>query len=177
MTVRVFPVASSGRPSFADAFGAHRGTDIFAPRGTPVLAVDDGNARADTDPKGGTAAYLTTSDGTRYYYAHLDGYTGTFPRAVKAGDQIGTVGTSGNAAGKPPHLHFEIHPHGDAVSIDPYPALLDVAPAGSLRLPVPVMPLPPNPLRSSSSSSSSGVLLVLGLLWLFSQKKGNRKWP
>jgi murein DD-endopeptidase MepM/ murein hydrolase activator NlpD len=178
MPVRVFPVSERGHPSFSDAFGSHRGTDIFAPAGTPVLAVDDGNARADVDPKGGNVLYLESADGTRYYYAHLESYVGTFPRRVSMSEAVAAVGTSGNAAGKPPHLHFEIHPHGDAVSIDPYDALMAVAPAGAVKLPVPVMPVPPNPLASSSSSSSStkGVLLVLGILWLLSQQKRKRAW-
>jgi murein DD-endopeptidase MepM/ murein hydrolase activator NlpD len=150
MALRVFPVDASGHPSFADAFGSHRGTDIFAPAGTPVLAVDAGNIRAAIDPKGGTVAYLASSDGTRYYYAHLQEYVGTYPRAVAAGDVIGLVGTSGNAQGKAPHLHFEAHPNGEARSIDPFPDLMAVAPANSLKLPVPVLPMPPNPLKKKS---------------------------
>lgn len=121
--LRVFPVAASGRPSFAEAFGSHRGTDIFAPRGTPVLAVDDGRIRAANDPKGGRVAYLSTASGAVYYYAHLDQYAGTFPRAVSAGEIIGTVGTTGNAQGTTPHLHFEVHPKGDRETINPFPLL------------------------------------------------------
>jgi murein DD-endopeptidase MepM/ murein hydrolase activator NlpD len=146
MALRVFPVDASGRPAFADAFGSHRGTDIFAPAGTPVLAVDAGDVRADIDPKGGNVAYLKAADGAVYYYAHLADYNGAFPRAVVAGEALGTVGTTGNALGKDPHLHFEVHPNGDHDTIDPFPLLMDVAPSGALKLPVPVMPLPPNPL-------------------------------
>lgn len=121
--LRVFPVAASGRPSFGDAFGSHRGTDIFAPRGTPVLAVDDGLIRADNDPKGGQVTYLRCADGATYYYAHLDQYVGTYPRAVRAGEVIGTVGNTGNAQGTTPHLHFEVHPHGDRQTVNPFPLL------------------------------------------------------
>lgn len=157
--LQAFPVARSGRPVFADRFGEHRGTDIFAPRGTPVLAVDAGEARQDTDPKGGLVAYLKADDGTRYYYAHLDSFTGSSPRRVKPGEQIGTVGDSGNAKGKDPHLHFEVHPNGGE-AVNPFPLLADI------QLPVAVAPVPPPPFASSRSSSSAGlVLLALALLW------------
>ena len=147
MTIRVFPVDAPAHPQFADAFGSHRGTDIFAPAGSLVLAVDDGEARSDIDPKGGQVVYLKATDGTVYYYAHLQDYRGTYPRSVFMGQELGTVGTTGDAQGKDPHLHFEVHPNGAAQSVDPYPLLLDVAPGGALKLPVPVMPLPPNPLQ------------------------------
>lgn len=124
--MRVFPVDPSARPQFADAFGSHRGTDIFAAVGSALLAVDDGDARAAEDPKGGNVVYLRADDGTVYYYAHLSSYAGQFPRRVAAGEALGAVGTSGNAFGKTPHLHFEVHPNGgDAV--DPFPLLVAVA--------------------------------------------------
>jgi murein DD-endopeptidase MepM/ murein hydrolase activator NlpD len=147
MPLLVFPVAPSGRPEFADAFGLHRGTDIFAPEGTPVFAVDSGNARATEDPKGGTVLYLTSTDGTVYYYAHLAEYVGSYPRNVQAGEILATVGTTGNAQGKAPHLHFEIHPKGKE-AIDPYPELLKVDPSRSEKLPVPVAPVPPIPINT-----------------------------
>jgi len=146
MAIKVFPVDASARPAFADAFGSHRGTDIFAPAGSALLAVDSGEARADDDPKGGQVIYLRADDGTVYYYAHLDAYKGSFPRRVSMSEEIGTVGTTGNAQGKDAHLHFEVHPEGSKESVDPYPLLLDVAPNGSLKLPVQTMPLPANPL-------------------------------
>lgn len=153
MTLRVFPVDASGNPAFADAFGSHRGTDIFAAKGTPVLAVDAGDVRADNDPKGGQVAYLKTADGAVYYYAHLDDYNGTFPRAVAAGEALGTVGTTGNALGKDAHLHFEVHPNGDHDTIDPFPLLMAVAPDSALKLPV--VPLPPNPLGGDAKKKAT----------------------
>lgn len=142
MPLLVFPVAPSGRPEFADAFGLHRGTDIFATQGTPVFAVDFGNVRATEDPKGGNVLYLRSTDGTVYYYAHLAEYVGQYPRKVDAGEILATVGTTGNAQGKAPHLHFEIHPSGKD-AIDPYPELLKAS--RSETLPVPVAPVPPIP--------------------------------
>jgi murein DD-endopeptidase MepM/ murein hydrolase activator NlpD len=167
MAIRVFPVDATAHPQFADAFGSHRGTDIFAPAGSPVLAVDDGEARSDIDPKGGQVIYLKASDGTVYYFAHLQDYNGSFPRAVQMGETIGTVGTTGDAQGKDPHLHFEVHPNGDSVSVDPYPLLLDVAPHGSLQLPVPVMPLPPSPLPPLPVKKKPPVQELPGL-WFWS---------
>lgn len=172
--IRVFPVDASGRPQFADAFGSHRGTDIFAPVGTPLLAVDAGNVRAANDPKGGQVIYLAAEDGTTYYYAHLSSYLGTFPRAVSAGELIGTVGTTGNAIGKTPHLHFEVHPNGQREAVDPFPLLMATAPGGALRLPVPVAPLPPNPLAPSVApeEAGGGLVFLVALAWLF---RGKRK--
>jgi hypothetical protein len=80
--------------------------DIFAPRGTPWLAVFDGVAVAADYPLGGHTVTLTASDGTQAYYAH--GAAARVSGYVHAGDQIGQVDTSGNAAGTQPHLHFAV---------------------------------------------------------------------
>jgi hypothetical protein len=101
-----------------------------------VLAVDDGRIRADNDPKGGQVTYLRCANGATYYYAHLDQYVGTYPRAVRAGEVIGTVGTTGNAQGTTPHLHFEVHPKGDRETVNPFPLLQEVLKAGTVGLEV-----------------------------------------
>lgn len=128
--LQVFPViaTSKGAPSFSDDWGAprsggrtHQGNDIFADKGTPLLAVDDGNVRFGVDPLGGNIASLVGQDKTRYYYAHLDAFEGA-NRAVKAGEIVGYLGKTGNAASTPPHLHFEVHPDGGA-AVDPFPFL------------------------------------------------------
>lgn len=112
---------------FAQAWGnGHEGTDVFAPAGAELVAVADGVVRQDTTPKGGHVVYLTEPDGTRYYYAHLDAFSHPLmpgeTRRVSAGDSLGYVGTSGNARGKAPHLHFEVRPLGGA-KVDPFPLL------------------------------------------------------
>lgn len=99
----------------------HDGVDLFAPRGAPVLAPVAGNVTQFPNPKGGRAVHLHTSDGTRYYFAHLDSYGET--GQVAPGAVIGAVGTSGDAAATSPHLHFEIHPHGGE-STNPFPSLV-----------------------------------------------------
>ncbi len=129
MTIRVFPVATAAGVHFTDDFGtlrsadrSHAGIDIFAPLGTPALAVDDGTVRFEVDPIGGLSYYLRAKDGTTYYGTHLSRVEGG-ARAVKAGDVIGYVGNDGNAAGTPYHLHFEEHPQGGRMAVDPFSEL------------------------------------------------------
>lgn len=111
-----------GRHDFEDSWGwprsggrTHQGVDLIAERGTPIVAVRDGVVEHTQSRLGGRSAWLITDDGTRFYYAHLDEWTGP-EREVEVGDVIGTVGSTGNAGG--PHLHFEIRPDDDA--INPY---------------------------------------------------------
>lgn len=127
----VFPV--DGPHSFADTWGAarsggrsHQGTDIFAARGTPCLAVVSGEITQAywNQGLGGTCVWLAGSNGVSYYYAHLDGIAGGIsPGAgVRAGQVVGYVGNSGNAAGGPCHLHFQAHPGGGS-PVNPYSVL------------------------------------------------------
>lgn len=97
----------------------HEGNDLFAPRGTPVVAVVSGTATQTTGRLGGNQVKLVGDDGATYHYTHLHSF-GKAGR-VAAGDVIGTVGNTGNAAGGPTHLHFEIHARGSAVN--PYPLI------------------------------------------------------
>lgn len=99
----------------------HQGTDILAPRGTPVVASVSGTVRKHNSSLGGLSYYLDGDDGTTYFGTHLNAYTGPTGR-VSAGTVIGTVGNSGNASGGPTHLHFEIHPGGGG-PVNPYPTL------------------------------------------------------
>jgi MYXO-CTERM domain-containing protein len=158
--VKVFPVDARAHPQFAEAFGSHRGTDIFAAEGSALLAVDDGNARAATDPKGGNVVYLRADDGTVYYYAHLSSYAGEYPRRVAAGDELGAVGTSGNAQGKTPHVHFEVHPNGgDAV--DPFPFLVAVQSGGAVT--------------PAQVETAGGLGLFAGVLLLLASRRRRRR--
>ena len=98
----------------------HEGNDLFAPRGTPAVAVVGGTAVQVVGRIGGNQVKLAGDDGVSYYYTHLDSF-GKAGR-VAAGDVIGTVGATGNAAGGPPHVHFEVHPGGGA-AVNPYPLI------------------------------------------------------
>jgi murein DD-endopeptidase MepM/ murein hydrolase activator NlpD len=120
-----------GQPrAYSDDFGAprsggrsHQGNDIMAPYGTPVYAAQSGRFQASYNSLGGTSAMVYSSNGDYTYYAHLASYAGVGNGAsVSAGTMIGHVGTSGNASGGAPHLHFEYHPGGGG-AIDPYPYL------------------------------------------------------
>lgn len=121
--------------SFRDARGGrvHEALDIIAPRGAPVLSADDGTVlKLFTSRGGGLMIYV--ADPTRkyiYYYAHLDAYAPALAdgQAVAKGQQIGTVGTTGNAPPNTPHLHFAILRNDDMTKwwlgtpIDPYTIL------------------------------------------------------
>jgi peptidoglycan LD-endopeptidase LytH len=99
---------------------SHTGTDMLAPRGTPVLAPFSGTAVQKASSRGGLSVYLKAPDGLQIFGAHLSGY-GTAGK-VKAGTIIGYVGNTGNASGAAPHLHIEIHPKKGAKT-NPYPIL------------------------------------------------------
>lgn len=92
----------------------HEALDILAPRGSPVVAVEDGTI-ASLDPSqggGGIVVYQYDPAGEFvYYYAHLEGYTDGLEEGqpVERGDVLGYVGTSGNAPPDVPHLHFAIY--------------------------------------------------------------------
>ena len=101
----------------------HEGNDLFAARGTPAVATVSGTAVQKTGAIGGKQVKLLGDDGASYYYTHLDQF-GTGGR-VNAGDVIGYVGNSGNAAGGPMHVHFEVHP-GDGAAVNPYPRIAAV---------------------------------------------------
>ena len=101
----------------------HQGTDMFAPRGSPVVAVGNGTVSVKSNSLGGVVLYLRTAS-AMYYYAHLDGYAAGIGggTAVTTGQVVGYVGNTGNAIGASPHLHFQIHPGGGG-PVNPYPTL------------------------------------------------------
>lgn len=132
-----FPVPGFSIPAIRSRFGVdrdagrrrHQGVDIFAPRGTPVIAVVEGYARSGTNELGGNVVWLRDGyRGRNLYYAHLDRWAIDGGASVRPGDTLGFVGTTGNARSTPPHLHFGIY---DGGPVDPEPFLLpdDPAPA------------------------------------------------
>ena len=101
----------------------HEGIDIFARRGTAVIAATEGVVlRVSTNRLGGQVVWVLGPGGQRHYYAHLDRYADiAHGQRVRPGTVLGYVGTTGNAAGTPPHLHYGIYEAGGAVN--PYPML------------------------------------------------------
>jgi murein DD-endopeptidase MepM/ murein hydrolase activator NlpD len=127
-----FPVQNRSTGNIMSFFGDirdggvrdHHGVDIFAPRGTPVLAATDGTAyRVETTSRGGNVVWLRDPSGqTRTYYAHLDRQLVAEGSEVRIGDTLGVVGNTGNARTTPPHLHFGIYVRRGG-AVDPWPFL------------------------------------------------------
>ena len=126
----ICPVA--GPVSFTDDWGAprsggrtHKGNDLFARHGTPLVAVESGvitrasNADAGL---GGITLWLTGNSATRYYYAHNAINAVRLGERVQVGQIVAYVGNTGNAATTPPHVHVEIH-RGGRDPVNPYPVL------------------------------------------------------
>lgn len=104
----------------------HEGQDIFAPKGTRVLSATNGYVyKIGENNLGGQTVSVISSGGRVYYYAHLDAYAPGLAvgDSVTARTLLGFVGTTGNAQGTPPHLHFGIYTLGGAVN--PLPLLAD----------------------------------------------------
>jgi len=131
------PLENVRKQQIADTWGAPRGTnrthegqDIFAAKGTPILSATSGYVyNIGENNLGGQTVSVIGRGGRVYYYAHLDSYA---PQ-LKEGDWVttrtvlGYVGTTGNAQGTPPHLHFGIYATGGA--INPLPLLWDRMPS------------------------------------------------
>lgn len=127
----LFPVAGHGNSAIRSFWGdpreagrrQHEGIDIFAPRGTPVVAATDGRIRYTGERGlGGKQVWIRTDlfGGKSLYYAHLDSIVVSGTWKVDEGDTLGFVGNSGNAVTTPPHLHFGIYGRGGAVNPMPF---------------------------------------------------------
>ncbi|HVX42046.1 MAG TPA: M23 family metallopeptidase [Gemmatimonadaceae bacterium] len=135
------PVAGADMSKVADTFEdgrdggerTHHAIDILAPRGTPILAADDGTIlRMSSNKLGGITMYtIDPNHRLVYYYAHMDHYNDAMSpgRAIQKGDTLGYVGTTGNAPKDTPHLHFQVMrwpadgKYWNGEPIDPYEAL------------------------------------------------------
>ena len=126
-----FPVDGHGVRSIQSAFGANRdagrrshdGLDIFAPKGTPVLAISAGRvSRVQVTNLGGKVVWVRDPiRNSNLYYAHLDSQAVSRGQEVELGDTLGFVGNTGNARTTPPHLHFGIYRRGEGpVNPDPF---------------------------------------------------------
>lgn len=127
------PLKDVKKSQIANTWGAprgegrsHEGQDIFAPKGTPILSATTGYVvKIGEDNLGGHTVSVIGDGGRKYYYAHLDSYAPN----LEVGDYVtrktvlGYVGTTGNADGTPPHLHFGVYTTSGA--INPLPLLTD----------------------------------------------------
>lgn len=121
------PIAAAN--SFIDSWGyprpggrTHEGTDMMAAMGAPVVAITTGRITfAGVGTTAGNWLILSGDDGNEYWYMHNRQNLMTSGR-VRVGEQIATVGDTGNAVGGPPHVHFEYHPGGGG-PVNPYELL------------------------------------------------------
>ena len=125
--------AADLRDSFAEGRGTHvhEALDILAPRGTRVLAVDDGRVvKLFNSAQGGLTVYqFDPTETFCYYYAHLDGYAQGLAEGapLSRGSLVGFVGTTGNAPRDTPHLHFTVFRLGpekrwwEGTPVNPFP--------------------------------------------------------
>lgn len=146
------PVQGIERSQLADTWGGarsegrrHEGIDIFARRGTPVIAATHGLiVRKGLNRLGGRVVGVLGPAGWYHYYAHLDAWSvlgiGDW---VEAGMVLGYVGDSGNAKGTPTHLHYGVYV--DGAARNPYPLLNPLPP-----------PRPPAPGPSGSPRRRPG---------------------
>jgi hypothetical protein len=132
-TKLVLPVQDVAKKQIANTWHAARGTDrlhegqdIFAPKGTPILSATTGYVyKVGENNLGGQTVSVIGAGGRIYYYAHLDAYA----PGIAVGDPVttktvlGYVGTTGNAQGTPPHLHFGVYTSSGA--INPLPLIVD----------------------------------------------------
>lgn len=128
----ICPVGGASR--FVDSWGAprsggrtHKGVDMMAARGTPLVAVGDGYITISYGTLGGNIVWLHADHGVSYFYAHLDSYPQglVHGQRVVRGQPIGYVGDTGNPAPGAYHLHFGIYP-GGSTAVNPYPSVARV---------------------------------------------------
>jgi murein DD-endopeptidase MepM/ murein hydrolase activator NlpD len=122
------PIAGSSW--FVDSWGAarsggrsHKGTDMLASYGTPLVAMYSGTVRVGSHSLGGRQVYLYGDNGLTYYYAHMADWASGLStgQRVDRGQRLGSVGDSGNARGTP-HLHLGIAVQGGSW-VNPYPTV------------------------------------------------------
>ncbi len=133
-----FPVKGASNSSIKSFWGVdrdggvrrHEGIDIFAKRGTPVIAVEDGViSRVQETNLGGKVVWQRLGlFGQMIYYAHLDSQLVTAGQEVKKGETVGLLGNTGNAKATAPHLHFGIYTGSGAVDPLNYVLIKDTVP-------------------------------------------------
>jgi murein DD-endopeptidase MepM/ murein hydrolase activator NlpD len=126
----VRPIASGYRltATFGQCSGlwssCHTGLDLAVPSGTPIHSVAAGRVtETGYDGAYGNKTVVTLEDGTELWYCHQTSVEVSVGDTVAPGQQIGTVGSTGNTTG--PHLHLEVHPGAGDDAVDPAAALAE----------------------------------------------------
>jgi murein DD-endopeptidase MepM/ murein hydrolase activator NlpD len=127
-TPAIQPVANKDLNRIASGFGSridpvyktvkfHYGLDFSAPQGTPIYATADGTATTAGNAGNGYGNYVVLNHGYGYetLYGHMVRVKVSSGQAVKRGEIIGWVGSTGKSTG--PHCHYEVHKNGE--KIDP----------------------------------------------------------
>jgi len=132
------PVAGATKKSYSQkSFWAypwgksvtHKGVDIFARRGTNIHPATSGIVLyKGKKPRGGNVVFILGPKWRIHYYAHLDKIKTNKFSIVSSKSIIGTVGSTGNAIGKPPHLHYTIK------TLIPYPWRIDKGVQGKRKM-------------------------------------------
>ena len=141
------PTHPSSSPDNSDFIGGdHYGNDIFAAKGTTLVACVDGTVSNVANTSiGGKNVTIKDKCGWYYYYAHMDSIASDIKSgmAISAGKKIGTLGNTGNASGTSPHLHFSVYPGTYTKGIDPYPLLksVDASSCSGTTPPAPTLPV------------------------------------
>ena len=174
--VRTFPVV--GDVAWGDTYGAersdvpggwHHGDDLFAPLGTPVVAVANGVVfSVGWNRVGGWRLWLLDAEGNQYYYAHLSGYSALARNnhRVRRGQVLGFVGNTGDAVTTWPHVHFEVHPNatlylGYDGAVDPTRYLAAWTRLGHVSSVPPPVPLPAGAPSGEGAIKDFRALLAL----------------
>lgn len=129
-----FPVVGTSLHEQRDGYGdsrgggsrSHKGLDIFAPKGAPVVAVSGGTVVKSGDSGGlsGIRVWIEDDQGYFHFYAHLDSFNVKAGQKIEAGQQLGTVGNTGReAVNTDHHLHYSVNKTGatgEHGNINPY---------------------------------------------------------
>jgi murein DD-endopeptidase MepM/ murein hydrolase activator NlpD len=169
-----FPIPATAKYSYESGFAPprHMGVDIMAPLHSLLVAVEPGKVWSSVEPKGGNVVYLLGDSGARYFYGHLESWAGPgmitataeHPIEAWAGMPIGNVGTTGNAQGGPPHVHFQIRRGADVV--DPFPELYAADPHKRGEIPEPGVLDRIETGLSAGAMGLGNAIGMLALLWV-----------
>jgi murein DD-endopeptidase MepM/ murein hydrolase activator NlpD len=126
-TPAIQPVSNKDLNRLASGFGhridpiyktvkMHAGLDFAAPQGTPIYATADGTVTTGGNTNNGYGNHVVINHGYGYetLYGHMVRVKAKPGEAVKRGEVIGWVGSTGKSTG--PHCHYEVHKNGQKIN-------------------------------------------------------------